>query len=162
MTDPPSRREIVTQNLTSTIARLDAVMRPWGFTFVFEKQMSSHIGPFASGHYVRGATRIGLSCRDSIDNLYYEHCFVTKHRSYQETERFTLWHPGLMKTLGHAQDCHLIGTDEIYDSIAARDGGDRVAALLLDWIELAAPILSSPCDAFDEAMRHGARSYTVE
>lgn len=156
------RREIVAENLAACVARLDSVLRPWGFAFEADECRASHSGPFASGHYRRDPTRIGISCRDTIDNIYYEHAFVTQHPSWREIERFTIGHPGLMHGIDHSEDCHLIGTTDLPDTIAARDGGDRVAALIHDWREFAVSVLAHPCSEFFDIVRRGARSYSIE
>ena len=88
-----------------------------------------HNSPYVSGHYVRGLTRIGLSCRDTIDNLYYEHSFIIEHSSCREIEQFVISHPSLLTTLGHSEACKLVGSNNVPDSIVVRDGGDRVASV---------------------------------
>lgn len=158
MTD---RREQISQALAEAVSRLDAVLNGWGFCFVADRVCSSHCGPFASGHYCRGDTRIGISCRDVLDNIYYEHSFVTQRQFSKEIERYTIGHDSLMRTLGHDQDCHLIDTGESPNRVVAREGGDRVDALIHDW-ELAAPLLSQRCPAFHEVLRRGYRVYLAE
>ncbi len=157
-----NRREIVAQNLADCVARLDSVLQPWGFTFVLNSCQCSHTGPFASGRYVREMTRRGLSCRDTIDSIYYEHSFVTTNPSSHEIECFTIGHQGLMRGVGRFDVCHLIESGDTPDAILARDGGDRVAALLHDWQAFAAPVLSQPCDAFFKIVRRGFRAYSIE
>jgi hypothetical protein len=154
-------REIAARSLAESVARLDPVLHPWGFTFEHDGCHSSHTGPYASGHYVRDTTRIGLSCRETIDNLVYEHSFITERSSWCEIERFTIGHNGLMNALGHSAHCHLIGSDNIPDAIVARDGGDRVAALIHDLSSFVAPILRGPSDKFFEIIRHGTRYFSV-
>lgn len=142
---------------------LDVLLQPWGFTFASDGCQSSHTGPYARGHYVRDTTRIGLSCRDTIDNIYYEHTFVTARPSYREIEQFTIGHPGLMHGLGHADDSHLIDTTDIPDAIVARDGDDRVAALLHDLSTFVVPALSTPSsDEFCRIIRSGYRAFSIE
>jgi hypothetical protein len=155
------RREAVAKALAECIERLDVVLHPWGFTFENDGCQPSHTGPYASGHYVRGTTRIGLSCRDTIDNLYYEHSFITEYASWREIERFTIGHAGLMQGVGHAEDCQLIAGDGIPDAIVARNGGDRVAALIHD-LAFAAEILREPTEAFYAIIRRAGRSFSVE
>lgn len=154
--------EAVAQNLTTCVNRVDPLLRPWGFVFEVHETRHSHCGPFASGHYVRGFTRIGLSCRDTIDNIYYEHSFVTENRWSREIERFDISHDGLMRGLGHSDDCRLIRSQNLPDAIVARGGGDRVDALLHDLSTFAADILTMPCDEFYEIIRRGRRCYIVE
>lgn len=157
-----SRFESVEEKLSACVRRLDVLLNPWGFEFQADVSRDSHCGPFASGHYVRGTTRIGLSCRETIDNIYYEHAFVTEHRWSRAIERFDVTHPDLMNSLGHSDDCELIGSNNPPDAIIARTGGDRVAALLRDLSEFAAPILARPNQKFDEIIRSGRRCYFVE
>ena len=157
-----NRRELVVLSLADCVSRLDVVLQPWGFAFETDDCQSSHTGPFASGHYVRQTTRIGISCRDTIDNIHYEHSFITQHPSSREIERFTIGHPGLMQSLGHTDDCHLIGSTDIPDAIVARDGGDRVTALLHDLANFVAPFLCEPTDGFCEIVRCGYRAYSIE
>jgi hypothetical protein len=156
-----NRRQAVADSLAESIARLDTVLKPWGFSFESDGVQSSHRGPYASGHYCRGATRIGLSCRNAIDNIYYEHSFITVHAYCKETERFTIRHDTLMRSLGHSDDCWLVVGDGIPNAIAARDGGDRVEALIHDLQLFASSVLREPCDAFYAIMRRGSRSYSV-
>ena len=156
------RREIVAQNLADSVRRLDSVLQPWGFVFTTEGCHASHHGPFATGCFVRDKTRISLSCRDTIDNMYYEHSFITEHYSSREIERYRMDHPALMRCVGHSEDCHLIGSTENPDLIVARDGGDRVAALIHDLTEFAISVLAEPCDLFFDMIRKGRRSYSVE
>lgn len=89
-------RQAVNDSLTECVAKLDVIMRPWGFLFASDRVHFSHTGLFAAGHYCRDTTRIGLSCRDTIDNIYYQHSFITKHASWCEIERFTIGHETLM------------------------------------------------------------------
>lgn len=135
---------------------------PWGFIFESDGVHPSHTGPYASGHYVRDATRIGLSCRDTIDNIYYEHTFVTVHAFSRESERFLIGHAALMRALGHADDCRLINCTEIPDAVKARDGADPVSALIHDLLFLAAPLLREPSDEFYAVIRRGCRSYSID
>lgn len=159
-----TRRQQVADSLAAATTRLDVVLNPWGFTFLSEEVSSSHQGPFASGHYSRGTTRISLSCRDTIDNLFYGHEFVTANRYRRETEQFSIGHDTLMRALGHADDCHLICNRDASDSpdaIVARDGGDRVAALIHDLSVHAAAVLRAPCEEFYAIVRRGGRGYSV-
>ncbi len=155
------RRQAIADSFAQCIARLDVVLRPWGFEFRSSGVEQSHIGPYASGYYCRELTRISLSCRATIDNVYYEHSFVTKNYAYTSAERFVVGHEFLMRALGHLDDCHIIENHRQPDWIVARDGGDRVAALIHDLTAIAGPILSSPCAEFDAVMRKGRRSYKI-
>jgi hypothetical protein len=103
-----------------------------------------------------------LSCRETIDNLYYEHTFITQHRGWAEIERYSIGHETLMDAVGHANDCHLITSCEYPDQITARDGGDGVAALLHDLEKYAADMLRTSNDAFFAVVRRGFRSYSIE
>ncbi|MEL7498322.1 MAG: hypothetical protein AAFN77_11985 [Planctomycetota bacterium] len=155
------RREQVAESLAAAVARLDATLSPWGFAFVTDDIQSSHCGPFASGHYHRGTTRIGISCRDTIDNLVYEHTFVTRYAFSTVSERFTIGHATLMDALGHSDECRLIKSDNIPDAIVAREGSDRVDALIHDLNVFASPVLCEPCDEFYAIIRRGYRSYFI-
>jgi hypothetical protein len=155
------RRQQVADSRTAATVRLDAVLKPWRFAFTTDEMRISHHGPFASGHYCRDTTRIGISCRDTIDNLYYEHTFVTRNASSTESERFTIGHSTLMDVLGHSDDCRLITSGDLPDAIVARDGGDRVDALIHDLAELAARVLREPSDDFYAIVRRGHRSYWI-
>jgi hypothetical protein len=155
------RRQHVSYALAAAVARIDAVLSPWGFTFGTDEIQSSHCGPFASGHYCRGTTRIGLSCRATIDNIVYEHSFIKENLYSKEIERFTISHGTLMKALGHSDDCRLIEGHEIPDGIIARDRGDRVAALIHDLSSIAASVLREPSDEFCAIMRRGWRAYSI-
>jgi hypothetical protein len=156
-----SQRERVAACLADCVVRLDAVLGPWGFDFQHDGCHASHTGPFASGGYVRGASRIGLSCRNTIDNVLYQHSFVTEYQSWRAIEKFTMPHTELMRILGHAEDCHLICSVSIPDAVVARDGGDRVAAMIYDLPYFVAPCLRLTSERFCDIMRLGWRSYTV-
>ncbi len=144
-------------------SQLGGVLTPWGFNFEHQGVQSSHSGPFATGLYSRGTTRIHLSCRATIDNIYYEHSFVTEFRwGTREIERFTIDHGTLMKALGHFDDCMLVSINKYPDYIAARNGGDRVSALIHDLNTIASPVLCEPCDAFYEIIRLGYRHFLIE
>jgi hypothetical protein len=156
------RHQAVRMALADCVARLDVILRPWGFVFESDGVRPSHTGPYASGHYCRGATRIGLSCRDTIDNLYYEHSFTTNYAFHREIESFTIGHDSLMRRLGHEGDCWLIRFHRIPDVIAARDGGDRVAALIHDLQVFASPVLCAPCEEFYAIVRRGSRGLSIE
>jgi hypothetical protein len=125
-----TRRQNVADALAASFTRLDRVFNPWGFMFAADGVQDSHTGVYAVRHHERGATQISLSCRDQIDNMYYEHVFVAQHRSCQEKETFTISHDGLMSALGHRDDCWLIPAvwSDRPDQIFARDGGDRADA----------------------------------
>jgi hypothetical protein len=155
------RRENVAERLAAAVARLDVVLNAWGFVFRTDDIQSSHCGPFASGHYGRQTTRIGISCRKTIDNLFYEHTFVTRNAFSTESERFTIGHMTLMGALGHSEDCRLIMCNNIPDAIAAREGGNRVDALIHDLNVFASPVLCKPCDEFYAIVRRGYRSYSI-
>jgi hypothetical protein len=156
-----NRRAVVAGALAASVCRIDAVLKPWGFKFEFDGIHLSHTGPFGSGHYRRDATRIGLSCRDSIDNVYYEHSFVTLTLCSRQTERFTISHAALMRGIGRFDDCRLLCSDGVPDAISARDGGDRIAALIHD-LGLASAVLREPCERFYEIVRLGFRGYSVD
>ena len=156
-----ARREHVAAALTDCVARLDTVVQPYGFVFDTDEIHASHTGPFASGHYVRNDTRIGLSCRDTIDNVVYEHSFVTQNLSWREIERFSTSHSGLMSFLGHADDARLICADSIPDAVLARDGADRVDALIHDLSMFVLPLIANDMDIFFAAIRKGYRSYSI-
>lgn len=152
------RSQHVSDCLAASITRLDVVLRPWGFVFQADEIQLTHIGPCANGHYCRGTTRIGLSCREMIDNIYYEHSIVTEYRwGTRETERFTIEHDTLMEALGHSNDSLLICNNRYPDLIIARDGGDRVEALIHDLVSIASPVLREPCEQFDAIMRTNRR-----
>jgi hypothetical protein len=155
-------RQEAAAELALVLEKLDPVMEPWGFMFASEGVRWSHYGAYGSGHYVRGETRIGLSCRATIDNLYYEHSFIKQSLCSRETERFTLGHRMLMEALDHGEDCQLVQTNELPDCIVARKGGDRVAALIHDWAQIAAAILCKPNERFDAIMRRGLRAWTIQ
>jgi hypothetical protein len=159
--DDMNRRTVVADSLAASVVRLDAVLKPWGFAFKSNGVHPSHTGPYAAGHYCRNGTQIGLSCRDAVDNIYYQHSFVTETTLSRETERFTIGHDTLMRALGHSNDCRLICCDDIPDAIAARDGGDRVAALIHDLKFFAASILCEPCEEFYAIVRRGYRNYSI-
>lgn len=152
-----ARREHVARQLSAAVSRLDAVLKPWRLSFVGEGVRSSHCGPFASGYFCRCATRIGISVRDTIDNLAYEHSFVHRGTCAAETERFTIGHRTLMDALGHLDACRLISNDTIPDAVVARHGGDRVEALIHDLSVFASPILRESGDDFLDLIRRGAR-----
>ena len=159
---PTNRRVVVADALASCVARIDAVLAPWGFAFESDGVQRSHTGPYASGHYVRNTTRIGLSFRDTLDNVYYEHTFVTVHAFCRESECFLIGHAALMRALGHADDCRLIRSNKIPDAVKARDGADPVAALIHDLQFLAAPLLREPNDEFYAVVRRGCRGYSID
>jgi hypothetical protein len=156
-----SRRQHVAECFADATMRLDAVLNPWGFTLQLGAIESSHCGPYATGTYVREATRMCLSCRVTIDNLYYQHTFVTQRASYTEFEQFSIGHSTLMHALGHADDCRLVAGLDYPDEIMARDGGDRVAALMFDLETFAFRVLREPCEAFFEIVRNGCRCYSI-
>jgi hypothetical protein len=141
---------------------LEGLLSSWGFTFVLGEVHSSHCGPYATGAFIRDQTKISLSCRDTIDNLFYEHTFITKHLSFTEMERYEIGHTTLMKAIGHAHDCQLIAGHEQPDLILARDGGDRVAALVYDLENYASDLLRTTNDEFYKIVRRGYRTYSVK
>jgi hypothetical protein len=155
------RRQLVADSLAAAVSQIDEVLGPWGFSFAHGGIERSHCGPFACGHFRRGQTGIGISCRETIDNLNYEHTFITKHRYCQESEHFDIGHNALMSALGHMSDCRLITIDDIPDAIVARDGGDRVAALIYDLSTIAAAVLREPCEEFFTIIRSGRRCYSM-
>ncbi|ODA35435.1 hypothetical protein [Planctopirus hydrillae] len=156
-----TQHDDIAQQLAAVFLRLDVIMKPWGFAFIAEEIRSSHCGPFASGFYCRDTTRIGISCRTTIDNIFYEHFFITRSAGSTELERFTIGHSTLMDALGYASDCHLIASSKTPDTIIARDGGDRVEALIHDLSVLASRVLCEPCEEFYAIVRRGLRKYSV-
>ena len=67
-----------------------------------------------------------------------------------------------MDAVGHADDCHLIAWDDYPNQIVARDGGDRVAALIQDLDNYAAGLLRTANNAdFYSVVRRGFRSYSI-
>jgi hypothetical protein len=66
-----------------------------------------------------------------------------------------------MRALGHSDDCWLVCCDKAPDAIAARDGGDRVAALIYDLKSFAASVLCEPREEFYAIVRRGYRSYSI-
>lgn len=99
-----SRHALVANVLAVAAERLNVILNPWGFYFTNDGVRSSHCGPFASGYYCRKTTRIEISCRDTIDNLYYQHTFLVPHAYCTESERYTIDHSWLMEALGHNND----------------------------------------------------------
>ena len=154
--------EIASQSLQSSVMKLDSLLSPWGFEFEADAVKSSHSGPYACGRYRRNTTTMALSCRVSLDNIFYEHSFIEEFPSYRKIERFTIDHDTLMKAMGHADTCKLICTHQQPDAMVARDGGDPVEALVSDLRSIASPVLSEPCDEFYEIMRRGRRVSLVE
>jgi hypothetical protein len=157
-----SRHDAVTNALVESVARLDTVLQPWGFKFEFGGVQHSHIGLYAVGCYQREWTRIHLSCRDQIDNLIYEQSFVKQSLSSREKETFSIGHGTLMKELGHRDDCQLLDADDYPDQIVARDGGDRVAALMHDLTYFAQPVLREVGEPFYRIVRTGFRVYSID
>lgn len=158
-----TRFEIVAKNLADCVARIGAVLNPWGFEFeAGPDDQFSPAGPYGSGHFVRGETRIGISCRSTLDNIYYEHSFVREYTSSRAIECFTIGHVELMRAVGHSDDCKLVTQNQYPILVAARDGSDPVEALIHDLSQFCEPILADPCDAFFEIMRKGRRGYSVE
>jgi len=149
-------------SLEACVARLDGVLTPWGFRFELDGVHSSHVGLYATGSYIRGATSISLCCREEVDNVLYEHTFVRANQCSRETERFSMGHMALMKEMGCATECRLVGNDTYPDLLVARDGGDRAEALQFDLVKHAAPLLSSENEEFEAIMRRGFRSYWIE
>ena len=157
-----NRRQAIADSLAASVTRIDDLLIPWGFTFEFDGVHGSHTGPYASGRYVRDATHIGLSCRDTIDNIYYQHSFVKVNLCSRETETFVIGHDTLMRALGRSDDCWLLETNKLPDAIVTRDGGDRVAALIHDLSDTAAVVLREAGDEFQAIMRRGRRTYSIE
>jgi hypothetical protein len=155
------RREHVAACFAQASGRIDALLSRWGFSFAMGEIQPSHCGPYATGAFTRGQTKMLLSCRDTIDNLFYEHTFTTKHSCYTETERYSIGHATLMDAVGHGHDCHLIAGNDCPDQIIARDGDDRVAALVHDLENYAARLLRTENDEFYSVVRRGWRSYSI-
>jgi len=151
----------VADALAAAIVRIDAVLSPWGFVFSADEVKYSHCGYYASGHYCRGMTQVGLSCRETIDNIFYEHSFIKESQYSKEIERFQIGHDKLMKALEHSDGCRLICGHNTPDMIIARDGGDRVAALIHDLSSIAVSVLREPCEEFYAIVRRGWRAYSV-
>ncbi len=141
--------------------RIGRLLSSWGFSFVLGEILSSHCGPYATGAFIRRQTKISLSCRDAIDNLIYEHTFTTEHPGYIEIDRYSIGHAVLMDAVGHLDDCHLISGHDYPDQIVARDGGDRVAALVHDLENYAAHLLRTTNEEFYSVVRRGFRSYSI-
>ena len=158
---PMNRREIVSTAMDAAISQLDAILNPLGFVWRSDGVSFSHNGPFAHGHYVESDTRIGLSCRDRIDNIIYVHSFITKHHSSTETEKYCVSHSGLMQHLDDADTCHLVTGDDIPNAVVARDGGNVLDALLFDLTNSFVPLFRDRPDDFHDAMRRGSRSYDI-
>src|SRR3954462_8803709 len=143
------KRQEVADAFYRVVSRLDEVLNPWEFQFSSDGVRGSHCGPFGSGYYVRGATRIGISCRATLDNVFYEHSFIKQNLCSRETEIFSIGHDTLMRALGHADDCRLITTCRQPDLVVARKFDDSVAALIHDLTRIAATVLRQPCAEFD-------------
>ena len=156
-----NRREIVSTAMDTAISQLDAILNPLGFVWHSDGVSLSHNGPFAHGHYVESDTRIGLSCRDGIDNIIYMHSFITKHHCSTETEKYCVSHSGLMRYLGDVDTCHLVTGDDIPNVVVARDGGNALDALLYDLTNSFVPLFRDRLDDFHNAMRQGSRSYDI-
>lgn len=156
-----NRRQHVAACFADAASRIDMLLSTWGFTFAFSETQASHCGPYATGVFMRGQTKISLSCRDTIENIFYEHTFAVKHHCCTEIERFSIGHATLMEAVGHDHDCHLIVGDDYPNLIMARDGGDRAAALIYDLSHHAAELLRIPNDDFFSIVRRGIRSYSI-
>lgn len=155
--------EIVAKNLADCAARIGAVLNPWGFEFeAGPDDQLSHAGPYGSGFFVRGETRIGISCRSALDNIFYEHSFVREYSSSRAIERFTIGHAELMRAVDRSDECRLVTQIRYPTLVAARDGSDPVSALVHDLSEFCEPILATPYEAFFEIMRTGRRGYLIE
>lgn len=152
----------VSSAFNAVLERLNPVLNDWGFHFVPDEVQWSHCGYYAAGHYCRDTTHIGISCRETIDNIYYRHTFITHNRFTRHIEQFTIQHDMLMAALGHAEDCRLVSCDQTPFTIAARDGGDPVDAWIDDLVSTAKPVLCAPSERFNEIVRRGLRGFHVE
>jgi hypothetical protein len=159
---PNPRREQVAEAFQALTCRLDQLLNSWGFQLDSDYLSSSHCGPYGYGYYVRGTTKIGVSCRDTLDNVFYQHSFITQNACSKETETFVRDHDALMHALGHGEDCWLVAGTRQPDLVVARTGQDRVAAFIHDLSEIAGPILREPTPRFEEIIRQGIRSWTIE
>src|SRR4029079_3402747 len=102
---PNPEREQVARAFQALTSRLDQLLNPWGFRLESDYLSSSHCGPYGCGYYGRGTNTIGVSCRDTLDNAFYEHSFITQNACSKETETFVRDHDALMHALGHGDDC---------------------------------------------------------
>lgn len=151
--------KLVVDALAAAVAGLDEILNPWGFKFEADDETHySHHGLYSSGHYCREMTRIRISCQREMNNVHYEHSLIRQFVWHKERHSYGLGHHGLMVALGHADDCRLITGGEY--AIIARDGGDRVAALIHDLRHIAAPVLREPCEEFLSTIRTGYHSWT--
>ena len=148
--------------LNAATDRINPVLNDWGFHFIADEVQLSHCGYYASGHYCRNTTRIGISCRETIDNIYYRQSFITPNRFTRHIEQFTIQHDTLMAALGHAEDCRLVSCDQTPVTIAARDGSDPVDAWIDDLVSIAKPVLCEPSERSNEIVRRGLRGFHVE
>lgn len=157
-----NRREQAEIALRDCIVAIGQILEPCDFTFQHDETQSSHTGPFASGWFVRGPTRIGISCRSSIDNVIYEHSFITEDLSSRQVEKFSTGHGGLMQFLGYLDEAHLISCDSTPDLVVSRNGGERLDALVNDLSSFVVPLFQNDMDSFCKAIRRGFRSYSIE
>ena len=89
-------RQPVAESFAVVVARLRPTLDSWGFVFEPGDINSSHCGPYCTGRFVRETTQISISCRQTIDNLFYEHTFVTHNACSTEMERYSIGHETLM------------------------------------------------------------------
>ncbi|MGD9636694.1 MAG: hypothetical protein AB7G28_18470 [Pirellulales bacterium] len=155
-------REDISKSFDLVVSRLNLSLNPWDFHFTSEEMLGSHTGPFGSGFYVRGTTKIGIACRATLDNVYYQHSFITLNACSRETETFTIGHDTLMAALGRSDDSWLVMTNRQPTAVVARNGQDPVTAFVHDLTEIAAIVLRTPSEDFNTIVRRGHRAWTIE
>ncbi len=146
--------------LRKVVDRLDEILIPWGFHFHPGETDYGSAGEYANGYYNRGPIRILLvwRARSGLGCVSYEHEEVLQQGYLREQIIWGMGHPGYMRIVGHADDCHLV---ENGISSRARCGGDPVEALAHDLREYATPTLSKDCDEFVSILRMGYRRRDV-
>src|SRR5688572_25486701 len=119
-------REEASSILKEAITRVDRIVVPWGFQFELIKNDVTHLA-YACGQYKKGNTAIQLiyRLRRGWGAINYQVHLHTQTGFVIEQEVFGLGHPGLMRRLGHENDCHLI---ECNHGSVARGGGDPIEA----------------------------------
>ena len=148
--------------LAVVIERLNPIFNSWDFNFEFDGVHGSHTGFYARGRYVRGATLVWICCRQTLDNVSYEHSFITQYMYTKQIESYRIGHHGLTHSLGHSEDCQLIDKFMYPSGLVARDGGDPVTAYIYDLTNIAADVLSGPNETFYAIVRQGARGLNFE